>query len=210
MKGGRIQKSPNGIKLLNLLSRHGSHVEAMPRNTFDHALRGEAAQSFPQWCPAYAQLFGEVHLVDARASFQLAINDHGPQPIAQLLAYVQSGGESLHTVYNTQPLMLSKGSPATREHLIERLRKGEVDGFGAIFEVVECWHLRGDHYVREAATIGLLESLQNQLGGNDRDKPLKGVRASDFERWLQPETRNRWDKLYRLWDGDVLAFGAES
>src|SRR5687767_14704971 len=54
------------------------------------------------------------------------------------------------------------------EHLIERLGRGDTKGFNDIFDVVERWHVDGDAYVREAATIGLLESIQNQLGGNGR------------------------------------------
>ena len=64
------------------------------------------------------------------------------------------------------PLYLALGSLA--EHLLERLGRGDTGGFDGIFAVVERWHTEGDAYVREAASIGLLESLQNQLGGNDR------------------------------------------
>ena len=46
------------------------------------------------------------------------------------------------------------------EHLVESVRAGDVDRFARVFETVERWHTEGDAYVSEAASIGLLESLQ--------------------------------------------------
>ena len=46
-------------------------------------------------------------------------------------------------------------------HLISMLVRSETSSFPAVFAVVEDLHTQGEHYVREAATIGLLESLQN-------------------------------------------------
>lgn len=91
------------------------------------------------------------------------------------------------------------------DHLIGQLERGETGAFGKVFDVIERWHVEGDVYVSEAATIGLLEGLQNRLGGNDRRKVVNGVRASDFEPYLRPETRRWWDKLYRYWEGDIAA-----
>ena len=102
------------------------------------------------------------------------------------------------------PLYLALGSLA--EHLLERLGRGDTGGFDGIFAVVERWHTEGDAYVREAASIGLLESLQNQLGGNDRVYTrFGGVSAVALESWLRPETKRWWDKLYRYWDGETGA-----
>lgn len=101
------------------------------------------------------------------------------------------------------PLYLALGELA--EHLIARQRSSTTEGFDAVFGVVERWHVEGDSYVSEAASIGFLESLQNLLGGNDSTKAHKGVRAADFEPYLGPETRRWWDKLYRFWEGDAAA-----
>jgi hypothetical protein len=46
-------------------------------------------------------------------------------------------------------------------HLIERIERGETTGIAEVFSVVERWHVEGDDYVREAASVGLLEGLQN-------------------------------------------------
>lgn len=96
------------------------------------------------------------------------------------------------------------------DHLIQCLRRGDIDSFPGIFQTVERWHTEGDEYVSEAASIGFLESLQNQLGGNERTKNCEGVRASDFEPWLGPETRRWWEKLYRFWEGDPAALKFDS
>lgn len=118
-------------------------------------------------------------------------------------AFLAEWGEEEKTAGGL-PLYLALSSLA--EHLIQRLGAGDSDDFDAVFDVVERWHLEGDSYVSEAASIGLLESLQNLLGGNDRGRKARnGVRASDFEPWLRPETRKWWEKLYRYWEGDSRA-----
>ncbi|MDR6955263.1 hypothetical protein J2X65_004642 [Ancylobacter sp. 3268] len=94
------------------------------------------------------------------------------------------------------PLYLALHSLA--EHILERHKDGDTVRFSDIFAVVECWHTEGDDYVKEAATIGFLESLQNLSGGNDRQ-------IATIEPWLGLETRRWWDKLDRFWDGDVVA-----
>ncbi len=88
------------------------------------------------------------------------------------------------------------------DHLVQRFKKGDTAGFIKVFEVVERWHTSGDRYVREAATIGLLEDLQNHLGGNGRKRKASSTQAMEFEVWLGPQSRRWWDKLDRYWDGD--------
>ena len=106
------------------------------------------------------------------------------------------------------PLYIALGEFA--QHLIERQQRGDTHGFDAVFDVVERWHTEGDTYVSEAASIGFLESLQNQLGGNERGNRVSGVRASDFEPYLGPETRHWWEKLYRFWEGDPSALRSDT
>jgi hypothetical protein len=45
---------------------------------------------------------------------------------------------------------------ALARHLIQKLECGDTANFESTFGVVELWHVAGDQYVREAATIGLL------------------------------------------------------
>jgi hypothetical protein len=83
-------------------------------------------------------------------------------------------------------------------HLIGMLERGETDTFPAIFAAVERLHLEGEHYVKEAATVGLLEDLQN-------DGLHTGTLPEQFREYLGPETTRWWDKLYRFWErGELL------
>ncbi len=45
--------------------------------------------------------------------------------------------------------------------LIEMVEARDKPGLRRVFEIVEDWHTDGDAYVRQAATVGLLEDLQN-------------------------------------------------
>jgi len=101
------------------------------------------------------------------------------------------------------PLYLALGELS--RHLAYQLRAGDVANFEAVFAVVERWHTHGDAWVREAATIGLLEGLQGTLDllescrrGDDPPVPL-------VTPWLGPETQRWWDRLIRFWDGDPRA-----
>jgi hypothetical protein len=78
-------------------------------------------------------------------------------------------------------------------HLIEMLEHGENAPLEAVFQVVEHWHLKGDPYVREAATIGLLEDLQN-TGFHNTTTP------DQFVGFLGPESRFWWDKVIAFWE----------
>jgi hypothetical protein len=89
-------------------------------------------------------------------------------------------------------------------HLIERIERGETTGIAEVFSVVERWHVEGDHYVREAASVGLLEGLQNILGGNARKKDAGSINAQ-IEKWLGSESIRWWNKLDRFWAGDKAA-----
>jgi len=78
-------------------------------------------------------------------------------------------------------------------HLIEKLETGETQRFEAIFHVVELWHLNGDPYVQEAATVGLIEDLQNTNLHRGKTRP------DDFIPWLQPETLLWWERVRDFW-----------
>src|SRR5205823_4005567 len=64
-------------------------------------------------------------------------------------------------------------------YLIATLALRDVETLRRAFAVVERWHLEGDQFVREAATVGLLEDLQN-TGLHDSTDPV------EFEPFLLP------------------------
>ncbi len=77
-------------------------------------------------------------------------------------------------------------------HLIELEKQNQTSEFESIFKLVEKFHTEGEHYVREAATIGLLESLQNNLGIDEKR----------FVKYLKPETLKWWNELNKFWNGE--------
>lgn len=83
-------------------------------------------------------------------------------------------------------------------HPVGMLARNETDTFPAVFNVVEQWHLQGDAYVKEAATVGLLEDLQN-TNFHESTKP------EQFRAFLGPVSAKRWSRLYGFWErGELL------
>jgi hypothetical protein len=82
-------------------------------------------------------------------------------------------------------------------HLVSRLEEHETSRLEAIFKVVERWNIEGDNFVREAATVGLLEDLQNE-------NLHRQTKPSDFEPWLLPETKRYWEEVGVFWSKGVV------
>lgn len=100
-----------------------------------------------------------------------------------------------------QPQYLAFGDLA--RHLIGLVERGETAELPAVFRVVERWHLEGDEYVRTAATVGLLEDLQNlNLHEHGTDPAL-------FRAMLAPESLRCWDELAASWEEFFRAQAAE-
>jgi hypothetical protein len=85
-------------------------------------------------------------------------------------------------------------------HLIGKVERGETADLPEVFAAIERLHVEGDGYVKEAATVGLLEDLQNlNLHPN-------GTEPEQFRPYLCPVSAQWWDKLYRFWQrGELLA-----
>ena len=52
-------------------------------------------------------------------------------------------------------------------HMVDLIKSNQTSEFLAVFDVIERLHIEGDHYVKEAGTIGILESIQNVASNND-------------------------------------------
>ena len=89
------------------------------------------------------------------------------------------------------------------DHLVELLVRGERDEVAAALGVVERMHREGDEYVRELATIGYLEDLQNVA---DRHP---GCDRVELERLLGPESLRWWRGLDAFWSGGTPAVLAQ-
>ncbi len=80
-------------------------------------------------------------------------------------------------------------------HLIRHWQEGRTPELARALALVERLHVEGDDYVREAATIGLLEDLQNNAGHDQIDPDV-------FRPFLGPRSAHWWDALNRFWSGE--------
>src|SRR5690349_13869488 len=74
------------------------------------------------------------------------------------------------------------------EYIVDLLERGETVELPALARELERLHADGDDYVKEAATIGLLEAIQNIAGH-------RGVSTKRLEAALGLETRRAWTNL---------------
>jgi hypothetical protein len=79
--------------------------------------------------------------------------------------------------WSGEPLPLYLALSDLGRHLDDQLNTDRTERFPEIFSVVECWHVLGDDYVREAATKGLLESIMPEEA---------------YLYWLGPESQKAW------------------
>jgi hypothetical protein len=86
-------------------------------------------------------------------------------------------------------------------HLVELLKANHTEEFPTVFEIIERLHLEGDHYVKEAATIGMLESIQNVAGNS-------GVEPDEFVEYLKPQSVKWWRQLNDFWNAKIPYVGA--
>ena len=85
-------------------------------------------------------------------------------------------------------------------HLLGMYRAGQTNEFCILCELVERLHLDGDPYVKELATIGFLEGIQNVWANNGED-------PENFCRFLLPESRKWWIDLNDFWQGKIKHVG---
>ena len=85
---------------------------------------------------------------------------------------------------------------AFARHLLALHRSQQRGEFPAVATFIERLHTDGDHYTREFATIGILESIQNVWGHTD-------VSPDEFLPFLQPIGAAAWHSLDRFWAGEI-------
>ena len=88
------------------------------------------------------------------------------------------------------------------DHLLALYEQNPKNDFPAVIAPIERLHIEGDAYVAEAATIGLLENIQN-IWMHHRIDP------ETFGRLLLPVSRQWWDSLDAFWDGKIPLVGAD-
>ena len=86
-------------------------------------------------------------------------------------------------------------------HMVDLIKLNQTSEFSAVFDIIERLHIEGDDYVKEAATIGILESIQNVASNN-------GVDPEAFVPWLRTESRKWWRQLNDFWQAKIPYVGA--
>jgi hypothetical protein len=97
---------------------------------------------------------------------------------------------------STEPLTYLALADLARQ-VIAMFERGDTKCFAQVFDIVERWHVEGEHCVREAATVGFLESLQNRNLHTTTE-------PEQFHQFLRPESERWWDKLYDFWQRGMV------
>jgi len=92
---------------------------------------------------------------------------------------------------DTALLYISLGEFA--RHLRELYIIDNVNEFPAVATVIENLHVNGTPYVKEAASVGLLENIQNSWRNN-------GIDPEEFAKFLKPESKKWWKSLNDFWN----------
>jgi hypothetical protein len=87
-------------------------------------------------------------------------------------------------------------------YLLEAFKNSKTSTLFAAGEFIELLHTNAEHKVRELATVGYLEGIQNVWGNNSVD-------PEEMVPYLGPLSKKWWDKLNRFWSGDVYALRKE-
>lgn len=112
-------------------------------------------------------------LVEACPSFQ-----------EEWLRHVQEHGDEL--------LYMAAGAFAN--HLLSLYQANDLSSFAAVAAAIERLHTQGSPWVKEFATIGVLEGIQNVWSHSSVDPEA-------FADFLLPESRRWWEGLNRFWSG---------
>ena len=88
-------------------------------------------------------------------------------------------------------------------HVVGLLEANDVDRLHRVFEAIESLHAEGDDYVRKAATVGLLEDLQNSNLHSTTE-------PEQFRPFLRPESARGWDRLNAFWEAAGAVIEAAS
>jgi len=82
--------------------------------------------------------------------------------------------------------------------ILKAFKNGDRETYLSGLDFIERLHLSDTHRVRELATVGFLESIQNTWSREllDADIPFND---------LGEESKKWWIKLNRLWNGDINA-----
>lgn len=123
-----------------------------------------------------------------------------PRLVAACPSFTQKWKEHKQEYFDEEDFLPYVALMEFNNHIIGLYMSGSTEEFPAAFEEIERLHLEGEPYVKEAATIGCLEGLQNIMGNRDLDSKV-------FVKFLGPESTKWWDQLNKFWDGEIKYVG---
>jgi hypothetical protein len=94
--------------------------------------------------------------------------------------------------YGNEVLYVAAGAFA--HHLLSLQLSGETTCFAQVGATIERMHTEGTPEVKEWATVGVLEGIQNVWGNS-------GVNPEAFLEHLGPDSRSWWQGLNNFWSG---------
>ena len=133
---------------------------------------------------------GNGHKMIDRAGMMPAIIATSPGFTATYDAFL---AESNHEPETPHYLALAEFA----RHIISLLQTGDRQQLHEAFETIERLHTDGDAYVREAATIGILESLQNT-------NLHTSTTPDQFIEFLRPVSLRYWRKVEDFWENGTI------
>jgi hypothetical protein len=130
------------------------------------------------------------------------------EPLLEALPEFRPKWEAFVAEWKDNPNNLPKNDPRDlpnylllgdlADYLANLLEAGRIEEVRLGLAVCERWLLEGEHYVSEAAAVGLLEDLQNVC-------QRRKIAEERFTSLLGPEGKRWWDKVNAFWGkGELL------
>jgi len=79
-------------------------------------------------------------------------------------------------------------------YILKSFKEKETDKLRESFRVIDDIFNEGDAYVKEAITIGLLETLQNNISWE------KNIKQEEFSPYLPKTLKEKWDQIIDFWE----------
>ena len=92
--------------------------------------------------------------------------------------------------------LLYLAAGAFAHHLLALHQANNASALASVAAAIERLHVEGSSWVKEFATIGLLEGVQNVWSNNDAD-------PARFKPFLGPESLRWWNGLNNFWSGQA-------
>lgn len=97
--------------------------------------------------------------------------------------------------HGDEPLLYVAAGDLAR-HLLMLHRTGRVQELIPVVDAIERMHQEGSAWVKEFATIGILEGVQNTWAHG-------GIDPNEFGQLLGPDSQRWWLGLNKFWEGNT-------